>query len=89
MAKSELRVSLDGDVKASLDALARASGRTQADIVEQALRILLDPLPVLVTAAKAVAAYQAQAESTAQQIRVIADYVVDAHRASDRSISGQ
>jgi predicted transcriptional regulator len=84
-AKADLRVSIDAGVKARLDTLAEASGCHPGVIVEQALRLILDPLPALVQAQALLAAYQQRAVIIEDHIRLIADYIVDAHRAAGAS----
>lgn len=79
--KADLRVSIPSDVKAGLDALARATGRQPGDIVAQALCLILDPLPALVQAQRTLAAYEQRTASIEDQLRVVADYCVDARRA--------
>ena len=82
------RYTIDADLVAGVEAAAKASGRRPAQVVEQALRLALDPLPVLLEARQTLAAYKAEAEAyrkmvreTQAQINVLADYIVDAHRA--------
>lgn len=81
--KSELRVSIDPAVKAGLDALAKATGRQPGAVVESALRLILDPLPAFAQAQALLAAHQQRTMALEDQVRVIADYIVDARRASD------
>lgn len=83
VAKAELRVSLNADVKAGLDALAKATGRVPGTIVEQALRLVLDPLPALTEARALLAAYRQERVVLADKLDLIADAVVDHLRASD------
>lgn len=81
--KSELRVSIDPAVKAGLDALAKVTGRQPGAVVESALRLILDPLPAFAQAQALLAAHQQRTTALEDQVRVIADYIVDARRASD------
>lgn len=83
VAKADLRVTIPDDLKRGLDALAKATGRTQGAIIEQALRLVLDPLPALARAQALLAAQERQATETADRIRVIADYIIDAHRQTE------
>jgi hypothetical protein len=86
MAKGlELRVTIDQDVKAGLDALAKATGRQPGAIVEQALRLLLDPVPVLTEARALLVAHQQERIILADKIDLIADALMDRLRASDRA----
>ena len=75
---------LDADLVDGLDALAKATGRKRSVILEQAIRLILDPLPALMLAQETLAAFQSRATATDDKIAVIADYVTDHYRlASD------
>ncbi len=80
VAKVEIRYAIDPDIKAGLDSLAKATGRKPSDVLEQALRLVLDPLPALIHAQQLLAAFQAQVVEVRDQVNVIADYCVDSHR---------
>lgn len=86
---AELRAVVDANLLAALRGLAEASGRHPAAIVEDALKLVLDPLASLRGAAETVAAYRAildaceiRQSATEDSIRVIADFVCDAMRVS-------
>ena len=78
--KADLRVTISADIKGALDALAKATGRQPGQVVEQALRLILDPYPALVMAQRTLATHQQRTAKLEDQIRVISDYVVDARR---------
>lgn len=76
------QIRLDADLASWLEAQAEATGRSQADIIEDALRLLRDPLPALHAARQLLGEYQSRAVVIQDQLQVIADYIVDAHRAA-------
>jgi hypothetical protein len=93
---AELRVAIDPGVLAALRAMADAAGRPPAKIVEDALRLTLDPLSALKSARDTVASYrtllqafETRQSATEDDIRVIADFVCDAMRASTQAALGQ
>ena len=71
---------IDSGLVDGLDALAKATGRKRSAILEQAIRLILDPLPALMLAQETLAAYQARATATDDKLAVIADYVADHYR---------
>lgn len=75
-----LQDTVDAGLIEGVDALAKATGRRRAEVIEQALRLILDPLPALVQAQATLAAYQQRTTMLEDRIKVIADYVVDASR---------
>jgi hypothetical protein len=81
--KADLRVSIDADVKAALDALAKETRRAPGAIVEQALRLVLDPLPVLVQAQALLAAYRQERVILSDKINLLADTLIDRLRADE------
>ena len=82
-AKTELRLLIDGDLKAGLDALAKVTGRQPGAVVESALRLILDPVPALAKAQALLAANQQQWVIMSDKLDLIADTIIDRHRAED------
>lgn len=82
-AKADLRVSIDADVKAGLDALAKATGRQPGAVVESALRLILDPLPALAKAQALLSAHEQRWVIMGDKLDLIADTIIDRHRAED------
>ena len=75
-----LKDTVDAGLVEAVDALAQATGRRRGEIIEQALRLILDPLPALMHARETVTAYRQEMQVVRDQIQVVADYVVDATR---------
>ena len=81
MAKTtRLQDTVDSALVDGIEALAKATGRRRGEVLEQAMRLLLDPVPMLLRAQDTVAAYQQRMKALEDQVRVIADYVVDVSR---------
>ena len=78
--KADTRVTLTQETKDFVDAIAKLRKCSASDVIEQALRLVAAPLPPLLLAGQLLAAYQAQVTEVRDQVSVIAEYVVDAHR---------
>lgn len=89
MARTNLNIAMDADLAIALKQMALASGRHQNAVIEDALKIVLDPMATLKTASETVQvllavleAFEQRQSSIEDQIRVLADFVADAVRAS-------
>lgn len=78
-----LQDTVDAALVEGLEALAKAQGRKRAELLEDAIRILLSPLPALMRAAEVVDQAQQRQRAVEDQIRVVADFVVDATRSRE------
>jgi len=81
-----LQDSVNANLVEGLDALAQATGRRRAELLEEAIRILLNPLPTLTRAAEMAEQAQQRQRAVEDQIRVVADFVVDATRSREGEI---
>lgn len=80
MTKIRVRVSLDKSVWTAAEAAARAKGINTAEYLETALRCAIDPFETIGRAAELVRGRMLDLAEIADQIRVIADAVVDQWR---------
>jgi hypothetical protein len=78
--KQDTRVTLTQETYAFVGAIAKLRKCSVSDVIEQALQLVADPLPPLLLAQQLIAAFQAQVTEVRDQVAVIAEYVVDAHR---------
>jgi hypothetical protein len=76
MARRELKMSIDADLANALDGLSAASGRSKPSLVEDALRLVLDPLASLRSAAETVAVHKALLDGYDQRIAAVEDAVL-------------
>lgn len=85
MSKEQRRISIDPSLWNALEAAARAKGITISSYIEQALHLALGPFEIIQRAADLALTAQASAAETVERINIIADYIVDAHRANSKS----
>lgn len=88
MTKIRVRVSLDKNVWTAAEAAARAKGVSTAEYLEAALRCATDPFEVIERAAVLVRGRMLDVAEIADQIRVIADAVVDQWRSDGDEQNG-
>jgi len=81
MANRELRVSIDGDMVEAVQSVAKARREHPANVVEAALNLYLDAGHIVEQAAEAARVAIIRTSAVEDQIRAIADYVVDVRRA--------
>jgi hypothetical protein len=86
MSKEQRRLSIDPSLWDAVEAAARARGIATGAYIEQALHLALGPFDVIQRAADIAHSAQASAAETIERINVIADYIVDAHRANAKSV---
>ncbi len=81
MANRELRVSINGDMVAAVQSVAKARRTPPATVVEAALTLYLDAGHIVEQAVEAARVSIIRTMAVEDQIRAIADYVVDVRRA--------
>lgn len=85
MAKEQRRISIEVELWEAVEAAARAKGIATSSYIEQALHLALGPFEIIQRAADLALTAQASAAETVERINIIADYIVDAHRANSKS----
>jgi hypothetical protein len=85
MAKEQRRISIDPALWEAVEAAARVKGIATNAYVEQALHLAIGPFDIIQKAADLALAAQTSAAETVERLNVIADYIVDAHRANAKS----
>ncbi|WP_089173409.1 hypothetical protein [Bosea sp. AS-1] len=85
MAKEQKRISIDAVLWDAVEAAARTKGIATNAYIEQALHLAIGPFDIIQKAADLSLAAQASAAETVERINVIADYIVDAHRANSKA----
>lgn len=84
MAKEQRRISIDPALWEAAETAARAKGIATSAFIEQALHLAIGPFNLIQQAADLAFSAQASAAETIENINVIADYIVDAHRANSK-----
>lgn len=83
MSRKQVRYSLDTGIIDAIETLATAQGKKPGEVIENAIKLVLDPLPFMQNAADLVAAIKERADQTDENIQVIADAIVDGMRTND------
>lgn len=81
MVREQKRISVDPVLWEAVEAAAKAKGVPVHIYVERALKTAIDPFDALERAAESVRYMTSNAVEVGDQIRLIADYIVDAQRA--------
>lgn len=79
--KVRIRVSIDQDLWTAVEAIARSRDISSTDYLEQALQMAMGPFETIDRASNLISERTLDLNEISEQIKVIADAVVDAWRA--------
>lgn len=81
MARETIRINVDPALWEAVQAAAKAKGVPLYAYVEAAFKCAVDPFETIRTSAESIRYLTSNAVEVADQIRLIADFIVDAQRA--------